>query len=206
MSTGRMAPSAPSSTSVAVPPSHHGHSTERWPLRDAITLGALDGAVPSAREHVRHLLWEWNHAELADDASLVVSELVTNAVIASTEMRPAIAPVRVWLGSDTACVLVVVADASPRPPVRLNLAPDDEGGRGLALVEALSARWGWYPLHSATAAGLVKVLWADWHLASAAGEADPDTAQLPASQHRLASKGAEAAARFRASTTTSERP
>jgi hypothetical protein len=79
MSTGPMATSVSAGTSVPVPPSHHGYNLNRWPLRDAITLGALDGAVPSARAHVHQLLWEWNYAELAQDASVVVSELVTNA-------------------------------------------------------------------------------------------------------------------------------
>jgi anti-sigma regulatory factor (Ser/Thr protein kinase) len=163
MSTGPIAPSTLAGTSAPVPPSHHDHSLDWWPLHDAITLGALDGAVPSARAHVCQLLWEWNRAELAQDVSVVVSELVTNAVLASAELRPGIAPVEVWLGSDTTCVLVTVADASPRHPVRLNLAPDAEGGRGLALVEALSSRWGWYPVPPTTA-GLVKAVWAEWHL------------------------------------------
>jgi hypothetical protein len=164
MSTSPIAPTVPAGTSAPVLPCHHGHNPERWPLRDAITLGALDGAVPSARAHVRQLLWEWNHAELVPDASVVVSELVTNSVMASAELGPAIAPVRVWLGSDCTSVLVAVADASSRPPVRLNLAPDAAGGRGLALVEALSTRWGWYPVPPATETGLVKVVWADWRL------------------------------------------
>jgi anti-sigma regulatory factor (Ser/Thr protein kinase) len=164
MSTGPIAPSVFAGTSVPVLPSYHDHSLDRWLLSDAITLGALDGAVPTARTHVRQLLWEWNHAELSQDVSVVVSEIVTNAVMASSESRPAIAPVKVSLGSDSMCVLVSVADSSPPPPVRLNLAPDALGGRGLALVEALSTRWGWYPMQPATAAGLVKVVWADWHL------------------------------------------
>jgi anti-sigma regulatory factor (Ser/Thr protein kinase) len=122
-------------------------------------LGALEGAVPSARAHVRQVLREWNHTGLGEDAGLVASELVTNAVLASAGLGPAIAPVRIWLGSDTHRVLLAVADASSRCPVRLNLAPDAEGGRGLALVEALSTRWGWHPT---TMASLVKVVWAEW--------------------------------------------
>ncbi len=43
----------PAGCPVPVPPSHHGHDLARWPLRNAITLGALKGAVPSARAHVR---------------------------------------------------------------------------------------------------------------------------------------------------------
>jgi anti-sigma regulatory factor (Ser/Thr protein kinase) len=173
MSTGPIAPSVPAGTSAPVPPSGHGHHPGRWPLRDVITLGALDGAVPSARAHVRQLLWEWNYAEIAQDVSVVVSELVTNSVIACAELRPAIAPVRVWLGSDSTCVLVAVADASPQPPVRLNLAADAEGGRGLALVEALSTRWGWYPVRPATETGLVKVVWAGWRLTAVPFQANP---------------------------------
>jgi hypothetical protein len=155
------------SAGVPVPPSHHGHDLERWPLRNSITLGALEGAVPSARAHLRQLLWEWGQAELGQDASVVVSELVTNSVAASAELRPAVAPVLVWLGSDRHCVLVAVADASSHPPVRLNLSPDADGGRGLALVEALSSRWGWHPV---TMAGLVKVTWAEWLLPPQAPE------------------------------------
>ena len=146
---------------MAVPPSHHGHDLEHWPLRDTLILGAQADAVPAARVHMRKLLSGWGWAELSQDASVVVSELVTNAVAASTEQRLAGAPVLVWLGSDRHCILLAVADASLRPPVRLNLGSDVEGGRGLALVEALSSRWGWYP---ASIAGLRKAIWAEWRL------------------------------------------
>ena len=106
---------------VAIPPSHHGHDLEHWPLRDTLTLGALADAVPLARAHLRQLLSGWGRAELSPDASVVVSELVTNAVAASGERRLAAAPVLVWLGSDSCCLLLAVADVSPRPPVRLDL-------------------------------------------------------------------------------------
>ena len=145
-----------------IPPSHHGHDLERWPLRDALMLGALAEAVPLARAHLRQLLSGWGGAELGPDAGVVVSELVTNAVTASAGLGLTGAPVLVWLGSDSYCLLLAVADASPRPPVRLDVWPDAEGGRGLALVEALSGRWGWHP---ATITGLKKVVWAEWRLA-----------------------------------------
>jgi anti-sigma regulatory factor (Ser/Thr protein kinase) len=149
-----------------VPPSHHGHDLERWPLRGTLILGALPDAVPSARAHLRQLLTSWGRAALSPDVSVVVSELVTNSVAASGELQLAAAPVLVWLGSDWHCLLLAVADASPRPPVRLNLEPDTEGGRGLALVEALSSRWGWHPVSTT---GLTKVTWAEWRLPSGAG-------------------------------------
>jgi hypothetical protein len=151
---------------MAIPPSHHSHDLEHWPRRDTLILEAAADAVPLARAHLRQLLSGWGRAELSPDASVVVSELVTNAVAASAGLRLAAAPVLVWLGSDSCCLLLAVADVSPRPPVRLDLGPDAEGGRGLALVEALSSRWGW---HLASITGLKKVVWAEWRLPVGAG-------------------------------------
>ena len=119
--------------------------TRGWPLRDFIELGALDGSIPSARYHARHILREWQLSGLGDDVELVVAELVTNAVAASRAMDFPF-PVRMWLLSDTASVLVVVWDASPRPPVLMDPAEDAEVGRGLLLVEAVSTRWDWHAL------------------------------------------------------------
>src|SRR5690349_5538537 len=146
---------------AAILPTHHGHDLEHWPLRDTLILGAAADAVPLARAHLRQLLSGWGRAEVRPDASVVVSELVTNAVAASAGLRLAAAPVLVWLGSDSCCLLLAVADVSPRPPVRLDLGADAEGGRGLALVEAFSTRWGWHP---ASITGLRKVVWAEWRL------------------------------------------
>jgi hypothetical protein len=47
--------------------------------------------------------------------------------------------------SDRERVLVIVWDASPFPPSRLHPGEDAEEGRGLVLVETLSAEWGWHP-------------------------------------------------------------
>jgi len=33
--------------------------TDPWPLRSSLELGALSSAVPCARLHVKHVLWEW---------------------------------------------------------------------------------------------------------------------------------------------------
>jgi hypothetical protein len=50
------------------------------PLRSYLELGALPTAVPCARLHARHLMWEWGLMRLTADIELAVSELVTNAV------------------------------------------------------------------------------------------------------------------------------
>jgi len=113
--------------------------------------------VPCARLHTRQVLWEWRHAGLSEAAELVVSELVTNAVTATTAIG-SLCPVRLWLLADRAHLLIVAADASPRPPQQAEPAGKAEGGRGLLLVEALSSRWGW---HAITSRGMAKVVWAE---------------------------------------------
>ena len=60
-----------------------------WPLRSYLELGALPTAVPCARLHARHLLWEWGLNGLAADTELLVSELATNAVKATAEQQQA---------------------------------------------------------------------------------------------------------------------
>jgi anti-sigma regulatory factor (Ser/Thr protein kinase) len=45
-----------------------------------LQLGALPTAVPCARLHAKHLVWEWGLDDLAESSELLVSELVTNAV------------------------------------------------------------------------------------------------------------------------------
>ena len=116
----------------------------QWPLQDFLELGALAGAVPCARLHARQVLWEWGVLRsLGEGAELLVTELVTNAVKASRAMTQAF-PVRLWLASDSAQVLILVSDASPEPPVRMDTSDEAENGRGLMLVEAISEQWGWY--------------------------------------------------------------
>jgi anti-sigma regulatory factor (Ser/Thr protein kinase) len=116
----------------------------QWPVRDFLELGALPGAVPSARLHARQILWEWSLTPLTEPVDQVVSELVGNSVTAARAMPPAEA-VRLWLLSDTRKVLVMVWDANPQPPVLIEVGADAESGRGLLLVQAFSERWGTYP-------------------------------------------------------------
>ena len=128
--------------------------TGRWPLRSFLELGALPSAVSCARLHTRHLLWEWGLTSLTDNAELIVSEIMTNAVqITQADTRTA--PVRLWLLADPARLLILVWDASPLPPVRVSPDGDTENGRGLLLVDALSTRWDHYGHHSGG-----KVVWA----------------------------------------------
>lgn len=75
-----------------------------------------------------------------DDATLVASELIGNAIRhASGGDRDA------WVVSWTVqsgVIVISVEDPSHDLPVRRNPAPDAPSGRGLAIVETLSVDWG----------------------------------------------------------------
>lgn len=93
-------------------------------------------APAAARQFAAEVLTSWGHsASLLEDAKLVVSELASNAVLHtrsafSVEIRPHGATVR-----------VSVRDASPVRPVLCN-DRTAVSGRGVFLVDALSANWG----------------------------------------------------------------
>jgi anti-sigma regulatory factor (Ser/Thr protein kinase) len=128
-----------------------------WPLRSCLQLAALPTAVPCARLHAKHLLWEWGLDKLADHVEVIVSELTTNAVQATVDLdrgersrRAFVACIEVRLFSDNDRVLIEVWDGNPQPPKARALgvdhipALDEESGRGLFLVEMLSHEWGYY--------------------------------------------------------------
>jgi anti-sigma regulatory factor (Ser/Thr protein kinase) len=136
-----------------------------WQFWSSLELGPFPGAVPCARLHAKLILWEWGMQAIADAVELVVSELVTNALMASNDLAIArfpgravcgVPPVGLWLACDRRKVLIEVWDASTDLPVCQDLEPETESGRGLQLVEALSADWGSYV--SAGRSG--KMVWA----------------------------------------------
>lgn len=69
-------------------------------------------------------------------ATLLASELVTNAVVHGS------APIDIDVGTVDGGVRVSVGDRSPRVPSARAASEDEEHGRGLLLVGALSDRWG----------------------------------------------------------------
>jgi anti-sigma regulatory factor (Ser/Thr protein kinase) len=138
------------------------------PLHSYLELGALPTAVPCARLHTRHVLWEWGLTGLVPDSELLVSELVTNAVKVTAGRDEA--AVRLRLSGDSARVLIEVWDADPRAPAPKDLGehgtpdPQEEGGRGLFLVATLSAHWDWYPTREPSG----KVVWCEIEASSPA--------------------------------------
>jgi|SRR5690242_3366093 len=107
-----------------------------------IELAPLPSAVPCARLHAVHVLRDWQLRDLSDDAALIVSELVTNAVTASA-ILPDRPPVSLRLISDGQSLRIEVQDRSPADPRPDAESSDDaEHGRGLGVVAALSTRCG----------------------------------------------------------------
>ncbi|MEU7074760.1 SpoIIE family protein phosphatase [Streptomyces narbonensis] len=98
-------------------------------------------SVAAARAFVRDTLQGWGHSELVDDAVVLTSELVTNAVIhAGTS-----AEVLCLRSEDS--IRVEVADRYPEREIPVQSGrtlgnPDRENGRGLLLCAALAHRWG----------------------------------------------------------------
>lgn len=92
-------------------------------------------SVSKARRYCEACLIEWDADELVETVCLLVSELVTNVVL---HARTA-CEVRLERG---ARLRVEVVDGSTRRPVRGSLRRDGSSGRGLQLVESLSAESG----------------------------------------------------------------
>ncbi|MFF3760977.1 SpoIIE family protein phosphatase [Streptomyces sp. NPDC002185] len=98
-------------------------------------------SVAAARAFVRDTLQGWGHPELVDDAVVLTSELVTNAVIHAGTAAEVLC-----LRSDDS-VRIEVSDRYPEREIpvqggRSLGSPDRENGRGLLLCAALAHRWG----------------------------------------------------------------
>jgi anti-sigma regulatory factor (Ser/Thr protein kinase) len=114
------------------------------PRQAYLELAALTGAVPQARRHVRATLARWGLSQVADDTELICSELVTNAISASAAL-PFLAGVGLLIAACPGQLIMLVWDASHERPARPSRDDDAVTGRGLGIVEALSASWGWVP-------------------------------------------------------------
>ena len=154
-------PSAPPVARIppdpALPP-HQRNWHERFPCQDYVELAADPAAVPAARLRLRADLGERGLGIPAEDAELVVTEIVANAVTATQAIRWAASrpPVRLWVRGDTGVLFVLVWDAVPQVPQSGSPGIWDEAGRGLLLIDAFS-RWGYY---HPPGDGAGKVIWA----------------------------------------------
>ncbi len=102
---------------------------------------ATTAAVPAVRAAtVRHLhAWCVNPTAM-ESAALVVTELTANA--AKISRGDGVVALRLTIAEGT--LTLEVWDGSDTPPALVEANTDDESGRGLLLVDALSLRWSWY--------------------------------------------------------------
>ncbi|MFE9427922.1 ATP-binding protein [Kitasatospora sp. NPDC006697] len=138
-------------------------------------LADTPNAVQWARRHAVDVLRRWLvPPDVVEVARLLVSELTTNAVRhpqAGDDLSPysPSSPVRsvvLRLVSEDDNLFLLVQDGDARPPTLKSVGADAESGRGVFLVDALSAGWGYY--HPAGLTG--KVVWARLSLASGPSE------------------------------------
>jgi anti-sigma regulatory factor (Ser/Thr protein kinase) len=145
--------------SVHVLPRLAAYGPVSGPSQDAICPLRANGTSPGiAREFTIATLRAWGLSDLVDDATMVVSELVTNALryglpagFRASDDRP----IRLTLIRHGGLVVCVVADASRQEPLLRDPCDIAENGRGLHVIEALSRTWGWTPLPHAG-----KAVWA----------------------------------------------
>lgn len=91
------------------------------------------------RGHLDSLEWAKSAPDVVDSVLLAVTELITNA------HKHARSDAQLVLTWDSACLHVSVHDSSPEPPVPSDRGLDATGGRGLAIVQALSDGWEHHP-------------------------------------------------------------
>ncbi|WP_418959474.1 SpoIIE family protein phosphatase [Streptomyces tritici] len=109
--------------------------------RAAASFDPVGRSVATARAFVRDTLQGWGHADVVDDAVVLTSELVTNAVVHAGTAADVLC-----LRTDQG-VRVEVSDHYPEREIPVQGAqnlgsPDRENGRGLLLCAALATRWG----------------------------------------------------------------
>ncbi|WP_338894524.1 SpoIIE family protein phosphatase [Streptomyces sp. TG1A-60] len=111
------------------------------PQRENWSVWRLPQAVGQARRHTRRVLRAWGIQSEADAVLLVVSELVTNALVHTDGQ------VRLDLTLLADRLRVAVADSSPRTPIKpTSIGWEATGGRGILLVESTASSWGTLPV------------------------------------------------------------
>ncbi|WP_328953640.1 ATP-binding protein [Kitasatospora purpeofusca] len=120
-------------------------------VSDAAPTGTITAVFPYedesaslARELMKNTLLRWGLVDLVENAVLVTSELMTNAI--QTGCRCSITVTVEQIGESA--VRISVEDGSRYPPVLIKSGlpanPDrvPAGGRGLVIVDGLCKRWG----------------------------------------------------------------
>jgi len=129
------------------------------PLVAARNLPPETESPKIARHVTKVTLTEWSLGEFYDDAAVVVSELVTNAIRHGLS-RDAEKALRLILVRYQCHLVCMVTDPADRAPAMREPDYVAETGRGLHIIEAISRAWGWVPL-----LGGGKAVWASFAVA-----------------------------------------
>jgi len=117
-------------------------------LSHSVAVSSDLAAIGQVRDEVQQVLMSWGAAaSVVEDVVLIVSELVTNALLHG---RP---PVELRLRNSPVHLILEVEDGATYLPRRMRPTPDDEHGRGLQLATLLTHRWGTRPTRDG------KVVW-----------------------------------------------
>jgi hypothetical protein len=155
---------------VVIPPTLAGQRSPEyaWPLLAGFgPVGALPTAPRLARAFTVLVLRGWGLSALVDTGELIVSEFTGNVTCAAAapdgsprcDREGRLPSMWLHLMSDLTRVRIEVCDNLPAAlglPAPRQAAPDEESGRGLELVGALSLDWGWETVTGHTA----KRVWA----------------------------------------------
>lgn len=155
------APNIPANPRPSVPAAVPGLAG-LWPAPHAGTPRTARRVLPAeitapraAREFTQATLDGWGAGADAGDVIVAVSELVTNALRHAPDDPADAPPIRLRLVKHRFHIGCGVSDASARVPAISPWSDLSESGRGLHLVEALTAAWGWILTR-----GGGKVVWA----------------------------------------------
>ncbi|MEU6392861.1 ATP-binding protein [Streptomyces sp. NPDC046939] len=115
-------------------------SRERTPCLGAMALHPVAESVPRARRWFRKFIAPYDVSCPVEDCVLLISELVTNAIVHGKSDEPGVVRVQ-WFREGTS-LRVEVHNPGLSGNVRLR-CPDanDSHGRGLLLVDAIADSW-----------------------------------------------------------------
>ncbi len=110
-------------------------------IPEQVRVPFVPSAARTARIHLSAFLSQRRLAQpVVDDALVVISELVSNAVRHATPQDDGELGVS-WALEREQLLLVVEDGGSVRTPQEISTGPSGEGGRGLSIVSVLSRRW-----------------------------------------------------------------
>jgi anti-sigma regulatory factor (Ser/Thr protein kinase) len=121
-------------------------AASRWSIR----LAAGEAGLAIARRFAVRATMAAGWDDHVDDMALLTGELATNAVLHGER------PIAVTVEAEGGRLRVEVEDAGSALPLELDLGPEIEHGRGLAIVAAVADQWG-----TERVAGNGKVVWAE---------------------------------------------